>query len=533
MEEKPVTKLRALLSLRVVIPFSLLLFTAVSAVYNLTTSMKRIEQQVIHDVSLSLVVQMDHLVGILERDLRIGNLTGLEQAISSMGSAQHIQEFLLIDDQNSIINSIHYSNVGQEVLTFLPSLLSESQEKTLSLLDKIRKSRSSIIEIHRNKEFIFGYFPITFGAQKGSLRPSLIGVLFVQYEIASIKKTEIKNLYRQVLGYSLFLVCASVMLGLFFHFSLTRRISHIVLIEKRFSLGEMNARTGMQSADEIGQIGFAFDQMAEKLSETLVDLKNSKLQLETANKTLEEKVEERTQELKNAQSKLIQSEKMSAVGQLAAGVAHELNNPLGVIMGFAQCISERVPSGDPLEMPIKSIERESIRCKNLVQDLLIFSRTDTDKADHKLVDLNKTIEATIKLIEASAKMNSIEIAMELSPNLPSISGNQNQIQQVIINLANNAIDAMTKKGTLRIATETLQGPFPWACLKVSDTGDGIPKEIQSKIFEPFFTTKPVGKGTGLGLSLIFEIVKKHSGTIEVMSRPGLTEFFIKFPIPAG
>ena len=295
--------------------------------------------------------------------------------------------------------------------------------------------------------------------------------------------------------------------------------------------GNLTHRIAVSSSDEIADLSRAFNEMAEKLQIVMSELKASKEMTEELNANLELKVKERTQELENAQAKLIQSEKMSAVGQLAAGVAHEINNPLGIIMGFAQGISQRVQPGDPLEMPIKSIEREAVRCKNLVQDLLTFSRTDTNKDDRTPVDLNKSIEGAIRLVEASAKVNSVAIKMEFSPNIPHILGNQNQIQQVVINLANNAIDAMPKEGTLRIATEILQAqPLSWACLKVSDTGVGISKEIQSKIFEPFFTTKPVGKGTGLGLSLVFEIVKKHSGTIEVQSQPGLTEFCVKFPI---
>ncbi|MBI4395505.1 MAG: PAS domain S-box protein [Elusimicrobia bacterium] len=236
--------------------------------------------------------------------------------------------------------------------------------------------------------------------------------------------------------------------------------------------------------------------------------------------------------IKKLQERLLQSEKMAAVGQLAAGVSHEINNPLGVILGFAQGLVRRLSSGDPLELPLKSIEREATRCKNLVQDLLTFSRTT--HAEREPMDLNVAVEGAISLIQAQARMDKTDVRRDLSESIPRILGNKNQLQQVVINLANNALDAMPKGGVLSVKTELIEDrPHSWVCLKVADNGFGIAPEIMPRIFDPFFTTKPVGKGTGLGLSLVYEIIKKHSGTIEVQSRPGLTEFIIKFPARTG
>jgi PAS domain S-box-containing protein len=234
-------------------------------------------------------------------------------------------------------------------------------------------------------------------------------------------------------------------------------------------------------------------------------------------------------ERKKLETAIRQSEKMSAVGQLAAGVAHEINNPLGVILGFAQALVRRLQAGDTLEMPLKSIEKEAIRCKNLVQDLLTFSRAS--KAEREPVDINRAVEGALSLVMAQARMAHIEVKKELAPDLPRILGNQNQIQQIIINLSNNAMDAMVSNGVLTLRTEmATEGALSWVCLKILDTGPGIPAEIRARIFDPFFTTKPVGKGTGLGLSLVHEIIQKHSGTIDVESQPGKTVFVIKFPV---
>jgi PAS domain S-box-containing protein len=227
---------------------------------------------------------------------------------------------------------------------------------------------------------------------------------------------------------------------------------------------------------------------------------------------------------------MVQNAKLSAVGRLASGVAHEINNPLGVILGFAEGILFDLKQGDPLEDPLRQIEKETIRCRDLVQDLLTFSRIS--KSEREPLDLNQTVERALSLIKAEARVHRINLVKALAPNLPPILGTPNQIQQVVINLANNALDAMGDQGTLTVKTALIQGDGrTWVTLAIIDTGSGIPADVLPRIFEPFFTTKPVGKGTGLGLGLVHEIVQKHSGTIQVESRPGHTEFLVKFPAP--
>ncbi len=255
-----------------------------------------------------------------------------------------------------------------------------------------------------------------------------------------------------------------------------------------------------------------------------------------AEKVRTEALQERSQELqeaynklKTAQDQLIQSEKMAAVGQLAGGVAHEINNPMGVILGFAQSIASRIKEDDSLYMPLKSIEREAVRCRKLVADLLTFSRTEKTKAEE--ADINQTIEETLSFVEARAKIMSIIMIREYSGELPKIMINKNQIQQVIVNLCNNAIDAMPDGGKIILSTKETEG---FILIEISDNGMGMNEDVKKHLFEPFFTTKEIGKGTGLGLSLCYEIIQKHNGTIEVKSEPDNgTVFIIKLPVLFG
>jgi PAS domain S-box-containing protein len=234
-------------------------------------------------------------------------------------------------------------------------------------------------------------------------------------------------------------------------------------------------------------------------------------------------------ERKKLERQLLQTGKLAAVGQLAGGVAHEINNPLSVILGFAQTMLSLMEPGHAHEKPLRSIERETLRCKELVQGLLTFSRAA--KVDRETMNLNDAVEGALSLVTAQARIGHVEIKKELMDSLPPMFGNPNQVQQVIINLANNALDAMGLQGTLTVRTDWVKTETSsWACLYVTDTGNGIPREILTHLFEPFLTTKPLGKGTGLGLSLVHQIVQKHAGTIDVTSRPGHTQFCVKFPI---
>jgi two-component system, NtrC family, sensor kinase len=199
---------------------------------------------------------------------------------------------------------------------------------------------------------------------------------------------------------------------------------------------------------------------------------------------------------------------------------------MGVILGFAQIVAKNMKEGDPLYMPLKSIEREVIRCKKLVGDLLTFSRTE--KTQMEATYINGVIEEILSLIEARTKVKNVEIIRKYGIDLPRITMNKNQIQQVIMNLCNNAIDAMAEAGKLTITTKQTGTQIE---IDVADTGKGMPEEVKKHIFEPFYTTKEVGKGTGLGLSLCYEIIQRHKGTIEAESENGKgTVFVVKLPL---
>ena len=256
-----------------------------------------------------------------------------------------------------------------------------------------------------------------------------------------------------------------------------------------------------------------------------------KTQLASLNVTddLERKSAELTEaleELRSAQAQLLQTEKMAAVGKLAGGIAHEINNPMTVILGYSQSLAGKIKPGEEFYAPVKAIETEALRCKRLVNDLLTFSRSGTTRLE--AVDFRKMLESAMSLVSVRAKVRDIKIKTEIAAGVGSLEANLNQIEQVVINLCNNGIDAMLPGGTLSVSAKNKEGLL---ILEVADNGSGINKSELGRIFEPFFTTKDAGKGTGLGLSICYEIVKKHHGRIYVESEVGKgTVFTVNLPL---
>lgn len=222
--------------------------------------------------------------------------------------------------------------------------------------------------------------------------------------------------------------------------------------------------------------------------------------------------------LKNITEQLINHEKMASVGQMAAGVAHEINTPLGIILGYTQLMMEDYEEESEELSSLQVIERQTKACRRIVADLLKFSRqAESAKAP---VNLNDLVQDVLAVTEHSFNMNQIQVHRNFTENIPRIIADPEKLHQVVIALLNNAQQAMEEGGDITITTEPQDAEVR---LSIQDNGTGIPEEIKNKIFDPFFTTKDVGKGTGLGLSVTYGIVQDHGGRIEVESpAPGKT-----------
>jgi two-component system NtrC family sensor kinase len=226
------------------------------------------------------------------------------------------------------------------------------------------------------------------------------------------------------------------------------------------------------------------------------------------------------------EDQLMQTEKLTSLGLLAAGVAHEVNTPLAVISNYIQMLARQFPGDDPRHTLIEKIVKQTFRASEIVNNLLNFSRVGASQFSE--VSLNSVVEETLSLVTHPLKTARIEVVQHLQGDLPPVLGSMNRLQQVFLNLFMNARDAMPAGGVLDIRTMCSNGTVE---VEVSDTGVGIPRDQLHRIFDPFFTTKSTGRGTGLGLSVSYGIIKEHAGKIDVKSAPGRgTQFRLEFPV---
>jgi PAS domain S-box-containing protein len=231
---------------------------------------------------------------------------------------------------------------------------------------------------------------------------------------------------------------------------------------------------------------------------------------------------------RNIERQLLQADKLASLGQLSAGVAHEINNPLGLILGYTQLLIRSESDESKKREDLKTIERHTRNCKSIVEALLNFARkTATERTS---VDINQAVREVITVIKHQFELDNVRVEVDYDDTVPTFSGDKEKLKQVMMNLVMNAEQAIKNSGRVSIST-TFIPESGEIRVTVQDTGAGIPKEIIDKIFDPFFTTKPVGQGTGLGLSVSYGIVKEHNGKILVDSEPGKgTSFTIVLPV---
>jgi len=360
---------------------------------------------------------------------------------------------------------------------------------------------------------------------------SVLGVLDVAYSLETMDQTLRDNAITLVALSLGFVILAALSVSFLVH-----RLVHLPLRDlesgaRRLTSGNLDHTIPVRSADELGQLATSFNSMTAAL-------RDSQLERKTWAETLEEKVKTRTQQLRVAEAEATRGEKLASVGLLAAGIAHELNNPLTGVLTFSTLLRKKMPDGSLDAEDMDLVIQETKRCAAIIRRLLDFAREK--KPEKKFSDLNQIIEETERLIERPAHLRDIEIRKELDTNLPPVWVDADQIKQVVMNMLVNAQQAIEKKGTIDVRTriapepkraEPLAEPVRMVEIAVMDTGCGIPEKNLQRIFDPFFTSKEVGKGTGLGLSVSHGIVRAHGGLIEVESTVGEgTTFRVYLPV---
>lgn len=334
------------------------------------------------------------------------------------------------------------------------------------------------------------------------------------------------------------LLFAAVIGGAFYLlvFRIVRPLREMTAAAAAIAGGKYGETVSVEGGGEAALLGDAFNRMSVSMEQAMREISDW-------NRLLETRVAEKTKELEEVHLRMVGVERLAAMGQVAAGVAHELNNPLSGILGYSDLALEQFRGAVRGSPPPRDIEKIleyfenihalTLRCRNIIVDMLKFARQPTEEMS--LQDLNTVVKGTIAFLAHQMEKAKVDVVQEFAPGLPPLRGNALQMQQVFTNIMVNAQHAMPDGGTLTVRTfrsgDGLAASF-------SDTGCGIPPEILRRIFEPFFTTKPVGQGTGLGLSVSYGVVKRHGGAIDVESGQGRgTTFTVRFPAagdaPAG
>jgi len=364
-----------------------------------------------------------------------------------------------------------------------------------------------------NDWYITAYEPIR------NINNEIIGILYV----GVLERPYIDTTNRVMGTFIIIAVLCVVLLLILLYLSTSRIIKPLqkmVVATQGIAKGDLSHFIEVTSQDEIGLLAESFNRMTRNL-----ETANEKL-IEWG-KTLEKKVEERTEEIKKMQASLIQSEKLASLGKLAAGIAHEINNPLGGILIYSSLLLEDANKKDREYENLEKIVKETTRCKKIVKGLLEFARPRDPEMTE--TNVNDTIDNALGLLKSQAIFQNIEIRKHYS-TLSSIIADRSQLQQVFINIILNAVDAMGGSGVLTLRTYP-SGSDGFINVSIGDTGHGIREEDKSKLFEPFFSTKEEGVGTGLGLSISYSIIQKHHGTIEVQSELGKgATFTVRLPL---
>lgn len=309
------------------------------------------------------------------------------------------------------------------------------------------------------------------------------------------------ELVRRTALFALGVVSLALLVSIYFSRRLAAPLRKLEETMQRISRGEFGVKVPVTSRNEIGSLASAFNRMSHELSE-------------------------REHALMEKNAQLIQSEKLSALGELSAGLAHEVKNPMVGIVGFSQ-LGLEATSMDEAREYFELIEADAQRANGILQNLLEFARPQ--HVDLQRLEANHVVSGSLRLVSHQLQIKGVALHTDLAETLPEVMGDSNQLRQVLLNLMMNAAQAMENAPVKQLFVSTFQEPG-WVVIEVRDTGPGMTEEVRRKLFRPFFSTKPKGKGTGLGLSVSSSIIAHHKGEIRVESSPGQgAAFTIRLP----
>ena len=498
---------------------------------------RQIEQEVILDT--------DNIAETIRLSIRHDMLTktrdGVQDVIESVARQPRIAAIRIYDKEGMIQYSSQPEEVGELVDkkaeacvqchdAATPFAQLSVDERSRSYRDREGRTLLATIKVIPNEEGCHSA-----ACHRPLREQKVLGVLDVSVDTAGPRGRLLAATTKAVLISLGAVVAISASLFLVVRHSVRRPVRRMIRATRRVAAGDFHGQLPSNNRDEIGFLARSFNEMIESLS-------SSQLRVEEWVENLESNVAEKARQLREAQFQVLQAEKLSSVGLVAAGIAHELNSPLMAIVTFAHMVMKKLPPDSQEHQDMQMILRETDRCAAIIRNLLDFSRDQEGGPETEPCEVGRLLERCVDLLRVEIKNHEIDVSRDVEPDLPLVEGNAVQMQQVFVNLLLNAVQAMPDGGELALAADVverevyerlrlpLHGDERLVRVRVRDTGPGIPADALGKVFDPFFTTKPVGQGSGLGLSVSHGIISRFRGTILVESdgRTG-TEFTVLLP----
>ncbi len=442
-------------------------------------------------------------------DMLNHNWQEIKRSIDAIGKQKGIENIRIFSKVGKIVFSSDESEIGTLVDKKTEACYQCHDAKTpLVNLKPLLGSRVfynlrgqrilAVIEAIHNKDACAGA-----ACHAPPQKQRILGILDIAVSLVDMDDRLARSGVVMIIGSCLFVLSICSLVGLLIYRFVRRPIKRLLEGINKVAKGDFDYSLAVTSSDEIGQLTIAYNEMTDKLSYHI--------------KKLTEK-----------QEQLLHSQKLASLGKMAAGVAHELNSPLTVILNDSSLLIRDFPDGSPEKKDLEVIMGEAKRCGEIIHNLLEFTRLE--RPAKKLKNINTVAKEALELIKHQAILNNIDVTLNLTPDMPRIRIDDNQIKQVFLDIMSNSIQAMPEGGHLTISSNLSQEPN-FLDVNFGDTGCGISEDNMNKIFQPFYTTKDAKNGTGLGLAICYEIIQEHGGKIKVKSTVGKgTTFSIKLPI---
>lgn len=466
------------------------------------------QEQLIGEVRRSALQLSETVKSSTHYDMLLNQRESVHRIITTIGKQDGIRKVRIFNKEGTIIFSTDHLDVGQMVDKRAEACYAcHAADRPLERLPTSERTR--IFQLPASGRVLGIINPIynepsCWQGECHAHQPTqkVLGVLDISMSLDDVDR-DMQSSQRRLLLFGVVAITAvSAMIYLLINRIVLKPVNAIVAATRQVAAGDLQYKIALSKRDEIGMLAQSFNEMTQKLSD--------------------------------AQRQVYQSQKLAAVGQLAAGVAHEINNPLTGVLTYSSFLLKRAADTPEFKDDLEVIVRETQRCRGIVKGLLDFARPSPPEKHPS--DVNEIVERAVRIVQAQLTAQRVDVQRQLGTDLPSINADANQIQQILVNLLLNANDAIRDGGKVTVATGLktrnglVEAPTREIQISVSDTGCGIPPEHLEHIFEPFFSTKG-RKGTGLGLAVAWGIVEKHNGRIEVESEVGKgTTFRVLLPV---